>query len=524
MGNASHILTQLSSFILTCQRTHFNCFSYFLFPIFCFYVIFLSTLQNMSLTRQLAHNTVVQIVGKIVSTFLGLVAIGMITRYLGQEQFGWYITTMSFLQFIGILVDFGMIPVTAQMLSEPAFDKTKLFQNIFTFRFVTALVFLGLSPIAALFFPYPAEVKMAIGFTTISFLSIALNQVFTGLYQTKLKMHIQVLSEIAGRIALVAGLWLIMAGNLSFLWLMGAVTVASVMYTVLMAIEAHRLSPLRLSFDKTMWHAIAIKMWPIAISIIFNVVYLKGDLVLLSIMRPQAEVGIYGAAYRVIDILTQTAMLLMGVMLPLLAFAWSRNLKDQFRRYLQQSFDVMMILAIPMVAGLLVLARPIMVLVAGEEFAVSGVALQILAFAVFGVYLGGVFGHVAVAINKQKKTMWVYISGAIMTLIGYLYFIPIYGMWGAAWMSVFSELYVGLLLWLVIRTQSHEIIRLKTLGKVTFASVVMGLVLWPLRSLPVMIPVVLGMVIYSVLLFATRAISPDTVREVLSRKSKVIGG
>ena len=155
---------------------------------------------------------------------------------------------------------------------------------------------------------------------------------------------------------------------------------------------------------------------------------------------------------------------------------------------------------------------------------VSCVALLFFAFAFFGVYLGGIFGHVAVAINKQKKTMWVYISGAIITLIGYLYFIPIYGMWGAAWMSVFSELYVGLLLWLVIRTQSHEIIRLKTLGKVTFASVVMGLVLWPLRSLPVMIPVVLGMVIYSVLLFATRAISPDTVREVLSRKSKVIGG
>src|SRR3989338_3656300 len=136
---------------------------------------------------------------------------------------------------------------------------------------------------------------MAIGFTTISFLSIALNQVFTWLYQTKLKMHIQVLSEIAGRVALVAGLWLIVVGHLSFLWLMGAVTVASVVYTVLMAIEAHRLSPLRFSFDKTMWHAIAIKMWPIAISIIFNVVYLKCALVVLSIMRQQTEDGISAA-------------------------------------------------------------------------------------------------------------------------------------------------------------------------------------------------------------------------------------
>ncbi len=477
----------------------------------------------MSLTRQLAHNTVIQIVGKVISTFLGLVGIGMITRYLGQEQFGWYITTMAFLQFVGILIDFGMIPVTAQMLSEPAFDKTKLFQNIFTFRLVTAVIFLGVAPVAALFFPYPAEVKMAIGFTTISFLSIALNQVFTGLYQTKLKMHIQVLSEIAGRVALVVGLWLIMIGHLSFLWLMVAVTGASVVYTVFMAIEAHALSPLRLAFEKNIWHAIATKMWPIAISIVFNVVYLKGDLVLLSVLRPQTEVGIYGAAYRVIDILTQTAMLLMGVMLPLLAFAWSRGLKDEFRRYLQQSFDTMMMLAVPMVVGLLLLAQPVMVLVAGDEFAISGNALRILAVAVFGVYLGGIFGHVAVAINKQKQTMWVYISGAILTLAGYLYCIPQYGMWGAAWMSVFSELYVGFLLWLVIRHQSQQVIRLKTLGKVLFASIVMGLLLWPLRSLPVMVSVLLGMIVYGLVLLATRAISPETIREVISRKSKIIG-
>ena len=55
-----------------------------------------------------------QIIGKLSSTFLGLIALGMMTRYLGQEQFGWYITTMAFLQFIGIMIDFGLIPVTAK--------------------------------------------------------------------------------------------------------------------------------------------------------------------------------------------------------------------------------------------------------------------------------------------------------------------------------------------------------------------------------------------------------------------------
>ena len=94
----------------------------------------------MTTTRKIAHNTIIQIVGKVFSTALGLLALGMMTRYLGTEQFGWYITTISFLGFIGILIDFGLIPVTAQMMSEPQHDKKALFKNLISFRFFTALL------------------------------------------------------------------------------------------------------------------------------------------------------------------------------------------------------------------------------------------------------------------------------------------------------------------------------------------------------------------------------------------------
>ena len=51
----------------------------------------------MTTTRNIAHNTAYQLAGKILSTFLGVLALGMMTRYLGTEKFGWYVTTISFL-------------------------------------------------------------------------------------------------------------------------------------------------------------------------------------------------------------------------------------------------------------------------------------------------------------------------------------------------------------------------------------------------------------------------------------------
>jgi O-antigen/teichoic acid export membrane protein len=473
----------------------------------------------MTTTKKIAHNTIVQMIGKIIATLLGLLGVGLMTRYLGKEQFGWYITTISFLQFLGILIDFGMIPVTAQMLSEPRFDKKKLFQNLLTFRFVTAVLFLALAPLIALFFPYPREVKIAISFTTIAFLGISMNQVLIGLYQKKLHMHIQAIGEVLSRVVLVGGLYFLMQRGSSFLPIIGIISLASVVYTAYLWIHARKLTDVTFAFDKTIWKAIITKMWPIAISIIFNVVYLKGDIILLSLYGSQTEVGLYGAAYRVIDILAQTAMLFMGIMLPLLAYAWSRDNAKEFRVRYQQAFDTLTMLAVPMVIGTFILAEPIMLLVAGKEFAASADALRILSLAVGGVYLGAIFGHVAVSINKQKQTMWIYISNAVLTLIGYLIFIPLYGMRGAAWMTVFSELYAGFLLWQIVSRYTKAPLQLQRLRKILLSGAAMAGVITLVPHWHVFLLVVIGATTYVLTLFALGGISIKTIREVISIKS-----
>lgn len=476
-------------------------------------------LPSMPTTKQIAKNTAAQMIGKIISTVLGLLAIGMMTRYLGAEQFGWYVTTISFLGFVGILVDFGLVPVTAQMMSEPAHDKQRLFQNLLAYRFVTAVFFLGLAPLAALLFPYPHEVKIAIGFTTISFLGVAMNQVFLGFYQQKLKTHIAAIGEVCGRIVLVAGLFFIIKTNQGFLPVMWIVVASAVAYTAVMWRMAAKEQSVSFAFDSEMWKAITKKMWPIAIAIMFNVVYLKGDLVLLSLFRDQVEVGVYGAAYRVIDILAQTAMMVMGVMLPLMAYQWSRNAKETFKHYYQQSFDLMMAFALPMLVGIVILATPIMTLVAGEEFIASGIPLQILAIAIFGVYLGAIFGHAAVAINKQKAVLPIYIATAILTLIGYLIYIPKFGMLGAAWMSVFSELFAGISLLLFVRYHTKERLNLTVFAKIAFASMVMGASIYLMADTHVLIRMMVGGIVYALFVFGTGAISKETMREILKKNT-----
>lgn len=477
----------------------------------------------MSTKKLIAKNTLVQIIGKTVSTGLALAAVGIMTRTLGVEKFGWYVTAAGFLQFIGILSDFGFTAITAKMLSEPNLDKTKLLNNLFTWRFLTALLFQGMAPFIILLFPYPAPIKMAVAIMSLSFFAISVNQIFIGYCQSALKMAFQVAGEILGRIILVSGLLMVAAKNYGFLPAMAVITLASVTYTFYL----WRQSPgVKFSIDKDISKIIFQKIWPTAITVIFNAFYLQGDRVILPLYTAQTDVALYGAAYRIIDVVAQSAWMIMGVMMPLVTFAWSRNLTEEFKKKYQMSLDLVTLFLMPMIAGILVVANSIMSLIGGAEFENlenPGRILQVLSIAILGIAFGNIFGYMALAIERQRQAIWIYFSDAILTTIAYFVLIPRYGMYGAAVAAIFAEIYAGLGLMILANHYAKFTPHFKTLGKIILASTIMGSIIYKLQplnssaSLNIILTIILGSGIYTALVFGLKIISKQTFLEVFKK-------
>ncbi|MBU0661353.1 flippase [Patescibacteria group bacterium] len=479
----------------------------------------------MSIQKKIVHNAAAQVVGKIISTILGLVAVIMLTRYLGVEQYGWYTTVISFLGFAGVVVDFGMLPLTSQITSERpdgmdehAFKKHQhyIFNNLFSFRLVTAGIFFLVIPLLAWLFPYPLQVKIAISFTSIAFFAISMNLVSIGWYQTVLKTHLQAIGEIIGRLVLVAGIWIMIAFNAPFLPVMGAITLSNVAYGVFLLYSTNKMIKIRLVYDKVIWKNIYTKMWPIALSIMFNVVYLRGDTLILAHYYPQTEVGLYGAAYRVIDIVSQLGMMIMGLLLPLLATYWSKNMKEAFEHFYQQAFNVMMMMALPVVAGGIIASRSI-ILLFSEEYLGAVAPLSILLLCIPAVYIGAMFGHIAVAMNKQKATIWIFGSNAILTIIGYFYFIPRYGMQGAAWMTVFSECYTAIFLFLVIQKHSKVKLSFQTLQHICLSTIAMAGVIYFVQNLHIFFILPIAAIVYIAFLYFTRVLTKEFILDIVKK-------
>lgn len=478
--------------------------------------------SSMSLARSLALNTGVQIAGKVVSTALGIAIIGLLTRLLGQEGFGAYSTANAFLQIFALLLDLGLNVTLVALLGEHAGDKEyerRCTSALFTLRIVMAFIVLGiLAPVVAFLFPYPLELKLAIIALTGSFFFPSLNQVVMGAEQRHLKMHAAAIAENVGRVIALIGLLIAVQFHLGLVPIMWMISLAGFANFFTNYVSAKKFAHFGWNWDPAFWSMALKRSWPVGLSIAFGLLYFKADTIIMSLSRSQAEVGIYGAAYRVLEILITVPFMYAGILLPILSNAWAKKELDRFKKLMSASIDVMTVLVLPIIVGTWLLGIRVMTIVAGPEFADSGRVLSILILAIGAIYLNTVFSHSVVAIDAQRKMIPFYALVAIAAVAGYLILIPTYGMWAAAWITVASEVVVGLGSLYVTK----KALSIGYKPKATFAalgsSVVMALAVWPLRNTWIIFPIFVGALVYSIMVILLGGVPIGMIREILGKR------
>ncbi|MDP3964341.1 MAG: flippase [bacterium] len=473
----------------------------------------------MSLTRKIAHNTLYQIIGKLFSTAIGIVVVAMLARYLGAEGYGQYTIVIVFLQLFAVLLDLGLYIILIKKLSEPGADMEALVSNVFTLRILSAIVFLGIAPIVVLAFPYPGIVKAGIALTTLSYLFISLNQVLTGLFQKELRMGKVALAEVFGRIVLLGATAVVLWLEWQLMAVLFAVVLGSFANFLYVFISARRLVDIRLRFNWPVWLAVLRDAWPIGISVALNLIYFKADAIILSLYHPAADVGIYGATYKVLEILITLPAMFAGLVMPLLTAAYVTGDRERFRQIIQRSINFLAILALPLIVGTQFIAEPLMILVAGEEFTASGGVLRILIIATGIIFVGALFGNSVVSVNKQKPMIWMYAAAAAVSLLGYYLFIPTYSYYGAAWMTVVSEFLIMIGAYFMIHRTISLRLKYTIVWRAALATAVMAAGLWLLRDWSWYFLAISGTVIYFIVLYAIKGISTRDVKEVISLRS-----
>lgn len=453
--------------------------------------------------------------GRIIGTLLAVIALSQMLRFLGPEEYGKFHIIITFVQMAGIIADMGLYLIVLNDISHPKSNHHKIISQNFVFRFYLNIIYLVGMGVLALVVPYEGAIKLGIFLMSFSNIFVWFSQLLNTVFQKRLKTQYVAAAELGGRTVLLLSTLLLIHWNAGLVLLTLTVVIGNMVNFFLSWYFSRR-------YVKISWHIewsyirnVLQRTWPVAISIWFSLLYFKADTIILSFFKSKYEVGIYGMPYRILETLVTLPLVFMGLMMPLLSKAYNEKNVAKFREYFQKGFDVLSLMALPLLFGTLPLAKPIVLLFAGEQFIESVPLLRILMIGVLIMFLGALFGHTVITIGVQKKMIKYYIVIAVLMFTLYFILIPRYSYWAAAWLTVAGEMLVFWATFWVVYKKTRFLPKMQIFLKSAISAIIMTLILYPMRNWTLFLTLPIGVVTYIGLMCLTGGLRRELIREVL---------
>ena len=441
-----------------------------------------------------------------------LVAVGSVflLRYLGVVDFGRFATIMSLVVIVSGITDAGLTAVGARDLPlRPRDEQPRLLANLLGLRLL--LTPLGVLGATAFAFLAGYEDKLVLGTLLAGAGFVLINAQATMMLPLQVDLRIGRLTtaEVLRQALTVAGIVALVVAGASLLpffaipIVVGAVVVAASPFLV-----GNR-RVYRPAFERVEWSGLLREAWPLAASLVMSVIYFRVLIILTSLIASAEETGLYATSFRVFEIMFGLPTLVLTVALPVLAVAHDN--RPRLRFVLQRMTEVAAIAAVFLAILIVIVARPMIELLGGSEYADAAPILRIQAFALVAVFLGQVWQLGLISIRRQSALVVANgLALGLVVILGLL-LIAAYDSTGAAIAAVVAEAVLMTALF-VLLSRADPALRpqLGFLWKPTLAGALMAACLL-IPGLPVALTALLGTAVFAATIWITRAVPAEVV-------------
>jgi O-antigen/teichoic acid export membrane protein len=463
-----------------------------------------------------SRDVTIQVLTRALNLALGVVVTALVARALGDAGFGQWSTILVVVQLAAYFTSFGVESVVVrEATAEPGRESE----------------WLGALLILRALLSVPA---VLIGFVVVLLVQENTSMLVAGvilLAQTPFNVgaSLRVVHQLRVRnwvpmvvLTLNSVLWgaavvviYLLGGGLVPLAL--ALTATGALTATVQAIAAFRVARPNLHPLKTVTMRLAQVGLPVGISGLLVLAYARIDQLLVFVIAGSTAAGLYGAEYRILEQGHLVPVSLMTTLMPILAAAWSRD-RERMLRITWLAAEYLSIASLGGLAVAIAVARPLTVLLYGEDFASAAPALPALAGAFVFISFGYLTANLMLIAGLQRRLITVGLIGLVVNVAGNLLLIPPWGFMGAAWMTLATEaVVVGATAWMLQRRLGLRRPALGRMVRIAIAAVVLGLGLVGLREwgLPLAGLLAAAAIAYPTLLFALRAIDLAEVRVLL---------
>lgn len=431
-----------------------------------------------------AKNTVVRAAAEILGRLATLILFAALGRAVGQSGVGAYVAALAFVQIATMPVYFGFDRYLLRRVARDRSSLEGLFFNVLALKLLLAVPVVAIGFALLNIIGYDTTVRTAAYVLTAGLLldSLArtLDSVYTAHERAGILSTVQVfnraLTAALGVTALVLGLGVV---GVAVTFTLGSAAALVLTLTLL----RHRIGMPPLRISRRAWAPLVAASFPFAVQEILTVLIERIDAVMLSLLSGQAEVGLYGAAYRLFEASFFVSWSVTGAFSAMFTYL-SRESVPSVQAVFQRAVKLLVVLLTPFAVVIGVLAEPIARLVFGPQFGPAAEPLRLLAPAI--VLVGVVTLSTTLVLSRRGPGRMVRVT-ALMVVINVglnLVLIPRFAGEGAAAAMLATEgAFVAVTLLMAARAVGGLKWRQMLAGPL-LAGLAMAVPLWVLGSLP----------------------------------------
>ena len=180
--------------------------------------------------------------------------------------------------------------------------------------------------------------------------------------------------------------------------------------------------------------------WPLLLNGLLIGLFFRLDTYVIQAARGDAELGLYDAAYRFINVALLLPPYVTMALFPTFARQAERD-PAALRRTLRQAIGYLLILALPAAVATTTLSDWLIWLLAGPAFLPgSSEALRVLIWFLPFSYVNGLVQYALIALDRQRVITGAFALTVAFNLGANLLLVPSFGLHGAAAVTVLSEI------------------------------------------------------------------------------------
>jgi O-antigen/teichoic acid export membrane protein len=385
--------------------------------------------------------------------FFPLLTFPYLSRILGAEGLGICNFIMSYGQNFIIIAALGMPVYGSREIAKVGEDKAKRSKLFFELLSIHLLFtfFLLIIYITSVFsydnFKNYKNLAL-LGGSLILFNVFSLEWLFTGINNFK---YITIRSIFIRALSIIAIFLFVKKKNDFAIYFI--ILICTVFFTVLVDVYYARKFISRkiiLSFKGILLHVKPVFI--LGIYMVLTSIYSVLPATLLGFLSTKLAVGYYYGANRIIRMVISVFSALITVMIPRLNQVLEEKGKNEYLLLVNKSLNVVISFGIPITFLVFLLANPIVMLLAGENFIKSILLIQIMAPIILIVAFAQVFVLLILSVHRKDKNM-VSLSfiGMTISLLINIIFIPHFAEKATAFSQLIAEFLVTLISFFLAR-------------------------------------------------------------------------